>query len=170
MVTGELIPLAARLVLIDIMTAADVNSCEVTSVARTPADQARVMYENLIGTGPQQGEQKQHDLYREPGDLVIDVFQANMGKPRDQIIELMRQKIVELGPQTVSHHCCDPAILTVFDVGPNSIDFTKRLAFESAAGAAVAAGRVGKFLSPHTADPAYHFEIAVDPPAAIPTT
>ncbi len=164
MITGKLIPLAARLVLIDIMTAANVQKCEITSVARTPADQARAMFDNLVGTGPQQGEQKQHDLYLAPGDLVIDVFHANRARPRDQIIELMRQKIVELGPGTVSKHCCDPSKLTVFDVGPNSIDKTKHAAFIAAADAAVKDGRVKKFLSPVNADPAFHFEIAVQQP------
>src|SRR6185295_413952 len=140
LISGKPLPNHARMVLLDILVASGVQKCEVTSTARPPLDQARAMYENLVGTGPQQGEQKQHDLYLAPGDLVIDVFHANKTKPRDQIIELMRQKIVELGPGTVSKHCCDPSKLTVFDVGPSSIDPTKRAAFVAAADAAVKDG------------------------------
>jgi hypothetical protein len=122
------------------------------------------MFENLIGTGPQQGVQKQHDLYKEPGDIVINVFVANREKPREQIIDLMRQKIEQLGPQTVSRHCCDPSKATVWDIGPKSVQPQDRLeALIAASEQAVKDGHLVRFLSPHNADPALHYERAVAP-------
>lgn len=160
-ITGKPIPLDARLILIDIMLASGVRSCEITSVARTPADQARVMYDNCAGSGPQQGPVNQRSLYKLPGQVVVDVFEQNRMLPRDQVIALMLAKILELGPQTVSRHCCDPAKVTVFDIGPSSVKPQEaRPALEAAARADK---RVVKFLSPHNADPAYHFEIPVVP-------
>jgi len=161
LITGKPLPLDARLILQDIMVAAGVQQCEITSVARTPADQARVMYENCIGTGPQQGPVNQKALYKLPGQVVVDVFEQNRTLPRNQVIALMLSKIIELGPQTVSRHCCDPATVTVFDIGPSTVTpQDKRPAFEAAV---QADRRVAKFLSPHTADPAYHLEIPVAP-------
>lgn len=159
-VNGKHIPLAVRLILIDIMKVAGVRACTVTSVARTPFEQANAMYENCIGTGDQQGVQHELDLYKEAGDTVIRVFVANRDKPREQIIDLMRQKIVELGPQTVSMHCADSTVWTVLDIGPKSvIPQEARPAFEAALEAAVKDGRFSKFLSPHTSDPGYHLEL-----------
>lgn len=167
MITGKLIPLDARLMLIDIMMAAGVQACEITSVARTPLEQAEAMYENCIGTGPKQGPEEELHLYLAAGDAVIDVFVANQDKPRDQIIELMRQKIVEVGPQNVSHHCVSPLVLTVFDIGPASVlPRTALPAFEAALTAAVTDGRLSKFLSPRNSDPALHVE---RPVAALPS-
>jgi hypothetical protein len=162
MITGKTIPLNARLVLIDIMLDAGVKSCEITSVARTPEEQARVMYENLIGPPPLQGIAAQRRLYLPPGNLIIDVFEQNASLPADQVQALMAAKIREIGPGTVSHHCCDPKVLTVFDIGPSSVTPQSNLTwFEGALMAAVADGRLSKFLSPHNADPALHCEMAV---------
>lgn len=155
-ITGKQIPEDVASILRDIMAAAGVESVRVTSTARTPADQARVMYENCIGTGPNQGPAKQHELYAGPGDLVVKVFENNLDKHREELIGLMERKIWELGPQTVSRHCCDPAKVCVLDISPSSIPKDRHVAFEKAV---EDDKRVTKFLSPHNADPAFHLEI-----------
>lgn len=163
-ITGKLIPLDARLLLIDIMMAAGVRSCEVTSVARTPAEEAAAMYTNLVGTGKHQGIVEQRRLYLPPGNKVIDVFEQNVGQPRDAVIALMTARINEIGPETVSHHCRDPKKFIVWDVGPNSVQPSENIkVFIIACDAAVKDGRLLKFLSPDNSDPALHFEKAVGP-------
>lgn len=83
----------------------------ITSTARTPNDQARIMYDNAS-----RDLQEQRRTYRAPGQSVIDVFEQNQNQPRDQVITLMEAKINELGPSSVSRHCADPAVTNVFDV------------------------------------------------------
>lgn len=153
---GKPIPDDTKAVLLDIMEAAGVASFTITRTASTPQDQARVMYQNLISTGINQGIPKQRALYLPPGNKVIDVFEKNQGQPRDTVIALMAARIVELGPQTVSHHCCDPDKITVLDIAPTSIDSAQHAAFEAAVRADP---RVSKFLTPASSDPAYHLEI-----------
>lgn len=162
-ISGLPLPNKAKMLLLDMLIAAGVKKCEVTSVARTPEAQARVMYENCIGTGPQQGPVNQRQLYKLPGQVVVDVFEQNRTLPRDQVIAMMLAKIVELGPQSISRHCCDPSKFTVWDVGPKSVDPPEALpALEAAAMAAVKDGKLTKFLSPFNADPALHFEATAD--------
>src|SRR5262249_1922446 len=54
----------------DILEAAGLTSCVISSTARTPADQARVMYNNLVATGVA----AQKKLYAAAGDMVIDEY------------------------------------------------------------------------------------------------
>lgn len=153
---GKPIPEDTASVLRDILTAAGVQSVTITRTASSPQDQARVMYQNLASTGINQGIAKQRALYLPPGNKVIDVYEQNSTLPRDQVIALMAARIIELGPSTVSHHCCDPNKLTVLDIAPTSIDPTQHAAFEAAVRADK---RVSKFLTPASSDPAYHLEI-----------
>src|SRR5215210_9481181 len=94
-------------VLTDILNAAGLTSCLITSTSRTPADQARIMFTNIVN----KGVASQKALYAAAGDAVIDEFvkAKNAGKPKDQIIAAMEAKIKALGPSKVSHHCADPA-------------------------------------------------------------
>lgn len=159
LITGKPIPLDARLILQDIMVAAGVQQCEITSVARTPADQARVMWANLVGTGLHQGIAEQRKLYLPPGNQIIDVFEQNASLPAAEAQALMAARIEEVGPGLVSHHCCNPAALTVWDIDPDSVKPALALcAFEAALTAAAKDGRLSKFLSPNNADPALHCE------------
>ena len=138
-------------VLEDILQKAGLSSALITSTARTPADQARVMYNNIVGTSVV----KQKKLYAAAGDAVIDEY-VKAKKARKTPIEIkaaMEAKIIALGPTKVSHHAADPNILCVFDVAPSSI--TKKAAFEKAV---KADKRVKKFIMPPV-DPAYHLEI-----------
>lgn len=142
-------------VLAGILIAAGLDSCLVTSTSRTPADQARIMFNNIST----KGVASQKALYAAAGDSVIDEFvkPKKAGKTRDQVIEAMEAKIRAIGPDKVSRHCADPARLNVVDVAPSSI--AKPKAFENAVRAAITQGKVSKFLTPASNDPAFHIEI-----------
>jgi hypothetical protein len=153
MITGLPLPPEAQTVLEEIMAASGVESCEVTSVTRSPETQARVMYDNLMGEGVGQGYAAQLALYKDPGREVIQVWFVNQSKARLQVIALMSDKIRQLGPENVSKHCSTTR--WVWDVGPSSIQPGQHAAF---AAAAVSHPKVTKFLQPPQ-DPAFHTEI-----------
>jgi hypothetical protein len=138
-------------VLQDVMAAANVAKLTISSTQRSPTDQARVMFNNL----ETQGVAAQRKLYKPPGQAVIDVYVAGKAanESDDDIKAGMTEKILELGPETVSHHAADPKVLNVFDVAPSSVSDVD--AFQTAA---KADSRVSKFLTPPN-DPGLHFEI-----------
>ena len=141
----------SRSVLADILRASGLKRAVISSTSRSPAAQARVMYNNIVS----KGVAAQKSLYGPFGDQVIDVYVAShaAGKSPDQIKADMEAKIIALGPTNVSHHAADPNVLNVFDVAPTSI--ANRAAFEQAVRADA---RVKKFLVPPS-DPGYHLEI-----------
>jgi hypothetical protein len=157
-------------ILADILRAAGLTKATITSTARSAADQARAMYQNLVTAGVE----AQRALYRSPGNKVIDTFVAltEAGKSPAEIEEGMRDRIIEIGPSNVSRHCGDFQVLNVFDVGPYSLGGAKaRKAFADAATAEVGK-RISKFI-PWPKDPGEHLEIKMSsaPPAArIPAT
>lgn len=144
----------SRTIIKDILTDAGLGSCNITSTSRTPADQARAMFNNIV----EHGVEAQKALYAAAGDQVIDayVLARNQGKSSSQIRQAMTAKIIAVGPGRVSRHCADPAILNVVDIAPSSI--ADKPAFQAAVKQAVQSGRVSKFLMPPH-DPAYHLEI-----------
>lgn len=139
-------------VLKDILKSAGLSSALVSSTSRTPADQARIMYNNL----EKYGVAAQKDLYADPGDKVIDTYVRSKaaGNTADRIKLDMETKIRDLGPTNVSKHTADPRVLNVVDIAPSSVK--DRRAFELAV---KADSRVKKFLTPANSDPAYHLEI-----------
>ncbi len=139
----------ALLTLRAILDRAGLASARVTSGVRTPADQARVMYDNIR----RYGVDSQKKLYGPNGDQVIDVYAAHAQEPRDRVIALMRAKILELGPSRVSKHCSDTH--DVIDVAPSSITDRKR--FEEALHWAKVQGKISHYILPPS-DPAYHIE------------
>lgn len=141
-------------ILTDILNDANLTSCRITSTSRTPADQARIMYHNIVDFGVT----AQKKLYAAAGDKVIDEYLRvrNQGGSPSEIIEVMRIKILEVGSGRVSRHCADPSVLNVIDVAPSSI--TNKSAFEAAVGRALNRGRISKFLMPPQ-DQAYHLEV-----------
>lgn len=150
-ITGKPLQPEAEAVLKEILTACGLDSVLITSVGRTVAEQARVMYENC----EQYGAPAQHALYRPPGQKVVDVYsQFHATLSASAVQALMAEKILEVGSSNVSHHIAD-ANHYVFDVGPSSIPQEKREAFIAAA---ASHPRVSKFLKP-PADPAYHLEV-----------
>lgn len=142
-------------ILTDILSAAKCDSCLITSTSRTPADQARIMFNNIV----KEGVQKQMGLYRPPGQSVVQAYvkAKDAKKSDDQIKAAMEAQIRAVGPEKVSRHCADPAKLNVVDVAPSSIAHPQ--AFQSAVNAAIQQGKVSKFLTPANNDPAFHIEI-----------
>ena len=138
-------------VLEDILLAAGLNSAVISSTARPPSEQARVMFNNILATSVA----AQKKLYAAAGDAVIDEYvKAKAAKKSPiEIKAAMEAKIIAIGPTKVSHHAADPNILCVFDVAPSSI--AKKPAFEKAV---KADKRVQKFITPPL-DPGYHLEI-----------
>lgn len=148
-ITGaKLIPKAKR-ILSEILKAAGEKSAVVSSSIRTPADQARIMYDNIVRLGVA----KQMGLYKAPGRQVIQVYVKNQSKPKNTVIKLMEAEIIKIGPIKVSKHL-DTSGLT-FDVDPFSI--SNGAAFVKAA---KAHPEVLKVLTPSNNDPAYHIEIS----------
>ena len=141
-------------VLSDILANAGLGECIITSTSRTPADQARVMFDNIV----KHGVAAQKALYAAAGDKVIDVYSSSKkaGKNATQIKAAMEKEIMKIGPGKVSRHCADPAVLNVVDIAPSSI--LNKQAFEDAVDSAIEHGKVSKFIMPPT-DPAYHLEI-----------
>lgn len=100
----------------------------ITSTARDPYNQARVMYDNIV----KKGMKEQRNTYKEPGQKVLDAYDAAKkdGKDKAGIIQEMEKTIKEIGPSKVSRHCGDPAIVNVFDVSQglsNPKDFKKEI-------------------------------------------
>lgn len=163
-----ILPDSAAKVLLNIMDGAEIVSVTVTSTTRSPEQQARAMYDNLV----RYGVTAQRKLYKDAGNQVIDVFenQTSIGQTAALVQIEMAKKIREVGPSNVSAHCADPAIPTgkeVCDVAPSSIPDDLRPLFETGA---ELNSHVVKFLHPRedeanhpedTQDPAYHLEFAV---------
>lgn len=143
----------SRLVLTDIMRKAGVPSILITSTARTPADQARIMYENI----ERFGVEHQKLLYSKYGDQVIDEYSKYKSKKHHKqfIISMMQAKIIALDPSKISNHVADPIKLNVIDIAPSSIGTSLRSLFVAAV---QGEKRVAKYLGPPK-DPAYHLEI-----------
>ena len=143
----------SKLVLTEIMQKSGVTSILITSTARTPADQARIMYENI----ERYGVEHQKLLYSKYGDQVIDEYSKFKSKKNHKqfIISMMAAKIVALDPSKVSSHVADPAKLNVIDIAPSSIDPALRKLFVDAVDGDE---RISKYFGPPK-DPAYHLEI-----------
>lgn len=143
----------SRAVLKDRMANAGISQITITSTARTVADQARIMHENI----ERHGVEHQKALYGSYGDQVIDEYAALVAKglSRAGIIAGMTAKVNALGPERVSRHAADPRKLNVVDIAPSSINLALRKKFEAAVHADQ---RVSKFITP-PGDPAYHLEI-----------
>lgn len=149
--SADVTPYSLR-VLEEILKGAGQTRALISSTSRTPADQARVMFNNL----EKHGVEAQKKLYAAPGDKVIDVYVRSKaaGNTSERIKLDMETKIKDLGPTNVSKHTADPKVLNVFDVAPSSLK--DRRAFETAVKSDT---RVKKFLTPSDSDPAYHLEI-----------
>jgi RHS repeat-associated protein len=140
-----------RSVLQDLARESGVRSLTITSTQRTPEDQARAMFNNIVSNGI--AHQKR--LYGPAGDKVIDTYSSTMlkGGTASKIKEAMANRIRSIGPSKVSRHCGDPNILNVIDISPRSI--SRKTQFINAVNHS---GNVSKFLQPPS-DPAYHLEI-----------
>jgi len=140
-------------VLRDCLRAAGISSARVTAGPRTPADEAREIYDMCRARGVDYANR----LYAAPGRQVIAVYRVNQAKAAAAVQMLMENRIRQLGPANVSHHCSET--IWAQDIGPASIDVSKHRAFLAAL---AADKRVSKVLSPYgetIKDPAFHIEI-----------
>ncbi len=136
----------------------DVGKLVVTSSARTPAQQAVIMYDQL------QDGTISH--YGPAGQQVIAVYNqgiAHHDSP-DTIRDAMRDKMADLLKQgiPVSNHFVDLDKMNVFDIGPaaSGMSAAQKQHFQSALVQAKSDGTITNFLSPFTGhDPAFHIEI-----------
>ncbi len=148
----------------DSLRAAGQRTVTITSTARTPADQARAMFQNL--TNPANpinvNVNNQLALYAAPGRAVINVFvQQTQGLTRQQILAngaairaAMEQEINRQGPQNVSRHCADPATVNVADLGAGAFNATNGPLFVNAI-----RPRVTRFIDERNSNGCYHIEV-----------
>lgn len=97
-----------------------------SSTLRTPAAQAKAMYDNCVANVA-----KQLTLYGNPGQQVIQVYIdiTAQGESPSIIIQAMEDNIIELGPQIVSNHCSGSPTAQVIDVAYSSFNAQKRPLF-----------------------------------------
>ena len=119
----------------DGLRAAGASNGTISSTARTAADQARAMFQNIVRTGAA----AQLAEYRAPGQAVIRVYIAETaGMTAQQIRDnaaairaAMEAEINRQGPQNVSLHCADPAVISVVDVPLSAFNATNRALFRN---------------------------------------
>jgi hypothetical protein len=138
----------------DGLRAAGASTGTISSTARTAADQARAMFQNLLRTGAA----AQFAEYRPPGDAVIQVYvDETAGMTAQQIRDnaaairaAMEAEINRQGPQNVSLHSADPAVISVVDVPLAAFNATNRTLFRNSV-----AARVTRVLNENNV---YHIE------------
>jgi hypothetical protein len=119
----------------DGLRAAGASNGTISSTARTAADQARAMFQNIVRTGAA----AQLAEYRAPGQAVIRVYIAETAGMTPQQITAnaaaiqaaMVTEINAQGPQNVSLHCADPAVISVVDVPLSAFNGTNRALFRN---------------------------------------
>ncbi len=141
----------------DGLRAAGASVGTITSTLRTPADQARAMFNNSLNNGAA----SQLAIYGPAGQAVINVYiQRTAGMTTAQILAnaatiraAMEQEIINQGPENVSRHCGDPAVRSVVDVGYSSFNSSNRPLF-----VASVQPRVSRFID-EPANSALHLEL-----------
>ena len=139
------VPDTMRDIIKDGLRAAGAPVGTITSTLRTPADQARAMFQNLINTGAA----AQFALYGPAGDAVIQVYvdqtrgmtTAQVRANAAAIQQAMVNEINAQGPERVSNHCGDPAVRSVVDLSYNSFTGGNRGLFRTAV-----SGRVTRII------------------------
>jgi hypothetical protein len=100
----------------------------ITSTVRTPLEQAIIMYDNE--------KSGNHINYAAPGKKVIEIFNANKGKTKEVVVDLMVAEIEKLAAkgELTSRHCVPEAMYlnkNIIDVSktrtPNPRDFVNAL-------------------------------------------
>lgn len=135
----------------------------ITSTVRSPEDQARAMFDNLLRTGVA----AQLDIYAAPGDAVIRVYQrATSGLTRGQILSMsssiqseMTTEIYSQGPSNVSRHCGDPSKMSIVDVGTALLPNNSR--FANFVSPLIKTYPGGDFLDERRVNGCYHLELQV---------
>jgi len=131
----------SRSIIISAMAEAELTVVYVTSTVRSPEAQANAMFNNE--------RQGKHIKYAQAGTEVQKYYPDK---------QKMIDKIYELGPYNVSHHCGTPETLkkiNVIDISFQRVPIDKQTAFHNAL-----SRRVTKLLDPFNShDPAFHIEI-----------
>lgn len=148
----------------DGLRAAGVPAGSITSTARTPTDQARAIFNNLVNPKNTidvniKGQLK---LYAAPGDAVVNVFVTlTKDMTLNQILAQaasikasMEAEIVSQGPENVSKHCGDFTKKTVVDVGASVFSLENGALFRSST-----TPRVTKFIDEIKSNTAFHLEL-----------
>lgn len=145
----------------------------VSSTFRTPADQARIMFDQVYT----RGSEKTYGLYGSDGDKVVDEYmalpmhvdsRAADGEAPDQqtAIAAMLRAIMATHPAYISHHTSnDPHAtnfvegdIVTFDVEPSTFaNNNQRQSFYETAKQWETDGKIHKFIYPPK-DAAYHIE------------
>lgn len=97
------------------------GNIHITSVARTPEEQAKAMLNNI----KKNGVQSQLKIYAAPGDKVILTYSKDLSDEAN--LRNMIAKILEVGPSNVSKHCADFSVLNVFDVSRSNLSNVQML-------------------------------------------
>jgi hypothetical protein len=149
----------------DGLRAAGQTSAVITSTARTPADQARAMFQNLVNPANPIATNvaNQLALYAAPGDAVINVFTALTGNMTPAQINAdaatiqaaMVAEIDRQGPSNVSRHCADPTVVSVVDVGGASFNGSNGPLFRTSV-----TPRLTRFIDEIATNNAYHLELS----------
>jgi hypothetical protein len=123
----------------DGLRAAGQPQAMITSMVRTPHDQARAMFQNLTNPAHTiaQNTAAQLAIYAPAGDAVINRFTADIQGLTPQQIQqnsttiraATEAEINAQGPQNVSKHTADPAKITVVDVAKSSFTATSGALF-----------------------------------------
>ena len=132
-----------------LMVASGVKSAEVTSTNRTPEQEAQIMFE------------QPKINYASAGRKVIEVYNSytsDKSCTKEETINAMKDKIIELGPFNVSTHDGEHPNLNVFDIGRKSVSNPD--AFHNALETARKNGELEYSDKDRHNDPkSFHFEI-----------
>jgi hypothetical protein len=138
----------------------------ITSTIRTPHEQASIMYAKALDD-----YKSQIDLYGRNGDAVLKVFKANKSKPKDEVINLMIDKINDLAKskRRVSKHVVSKESYlkeNIIDIGTASTSKVSKnyniKKFTKALEGLVKEGYIKKFIDEtKITNKAWHIEIKV---------
>lgn len=156
LITGLTLPARSKAVIEGIMNKLGIPGGRITSVARDPGRQAMAMLDNCM-----KGIGEQLEVYLGPGDAVIQIVADWAKFHRPRLLQQMEEKINEVGPGNVSHHCLPVGSpLEVFDLAQNSIPKERHAEFIAAC---TADPSVSKILVENSV---FHVEVSKAVPAA----
>lgn len=116
----------------------NVNKVDITSTRRTPADQARIMYDTCRSVPGASNSEEMYAVrgynYKAPGLAVEKVYYANKDKPPHEIkLAMMKEIQAQTAKgQIVSNHLAEPGVFSsynVLDIAYNTVDASKREKF-----------------------------------------
>lgn len=153
-----------------IQTKANVLILPISSMARTPSEQASAMLANMLSTRTKRSDgtwdySKQLRLYREPGQSVIKAGALALKRKHTEVsaAEVMRKVILRLGPEKVSSHCLpEGSPKQIFDIPPSKLPDDQEARLVEELRKALKDGRISKLLLPERwggNDPAIHVEV-----------